>query len=147
MLDVECLAFDEVKQSAGRTDDDIHAAIKPADLRAIGLPAIDRKHAHIQMLSIFGHGISHLQSQLTRRRENKSLYVTLRGEVVQNGESEGRGLACACLRLTDYICSLEHDRNDGDLNGRGLGVAKPGNSLHELFAQVKRSKIGCHLNP
>ena len=147
MLDVECLAFDQVEQTAGRADDDIHAAIEPADLRAIRLPAIDRQDAHVEMLSIFGHGIGHLQSKLARRREDKTLHVTLRCEVVENGESEGSGLACACLRLADHICSLEHDRDDGGLNGRGLGIAKPGNGLHELFAQVKRSKIGCHLYP
>ncbi len=66
---------------------------------------------------------------------------------MQNGEREGSGLACACLRLADHICSVEHNGNDSGLNGRWFGIAKFRNCLHDLCAQVKRTKFGCHLNP
>src|SRR5262245_28159839 len=144
MFDIERVAFDEIQQTARRAHDNIHAAIKARDLRPIRLPAVDGKHAHIKMLSIFGHRISNLQCKFTCRREDQTLHMALWCEVVQNGEREGSSLTCACLCLADHICSVEHDGNDRSLNRRWLGISKFGDCLHYFLAQVKRSKFGCH---
>src|ERR1041384_5810995 len=71
--------------------------------------------------------------------------MALLRKVLENRKSKGRGFACAGLCLTDHIRPLEHDRDDRLLNGRWLSIAELSNRLHEFFAQVERSKIGCHL--
>jgi len=53
----------------------------------------------------------------TRGRENQCLHVTIRFKVVKNGESEGGGLACASLCLTDHIHACEHEGDYACLNG------------------------------
>src|SRR5688572_7788480 len=71
--------------------------------------------------------------------------MSLRLKVVEYGECESRGLACACLRLADHIRAGEHERDHACLDGCGLGVAKFSDGLQHFCAQVEGSKIGCHL--
>ena len=145
MLDVESLALDQVEQTAGSAHHHVHTAVETRDLRSIRLSAIDSQDAHVQVFAIDSHGIGNLQRQLACGRQDQRLDVPLRGKVVQNGKRKGSGLARAGLRLADHICPAEHDRDQGGLDGRWLGIAKLVNRLRNLFAQVEGSKIGCHL--
>ncbi len=54
MLEVEGIALDQVEQTTGRANHDIHAAVEARDLRSVRLPAIDGQDAHIEMLAILG---------------------------------------------------------------------------------------------
>ena len=88
------------------------------------------------MLAVFRDGVSHLQSQLTRRREDQCLWLFLILITVEDGECKGGGLACAGLGLTYYVNTREHERKHPRLDGRGLSVAKLSDGLHDLFTQV-----------
>jgi hypothetical protein len=68
-------------------------------------------------------------------------------EVVENGEGEGSGFACAGLGLTDHIHAGEHEGDHARLNGGRLGIAEFSDRLHDLITQVEGGKIGCHLYP
>ena len=60
VFDIEGLPFDQVEQTTGGADHNIHAAVEARDLRSIGLPAINGQDTHIKMLPILGHRIGDL---------------------------------------------------------------------------------------
>jgi hypothetical protein len=75
MFDVERVAFDQVEQTPGCADHHIHAAVETADLRSVGLTAVDGQHAHVEVLAVFGHRIGDLQGKFARGREDQCLHV------------------------------------------------------------------------
>ncbi len=60
MADVEGVAFEQVDQAAGGADHHVHAAVETADLRTVGLPAVDGQHAHFLHFAVIVNGAGHL---------------------------------------------------------------------------------------
>jgi hypothetical protein len=60
------------------------------------------------------------------------LRIFLSLKIVENGEGEGGGFACAGLGLTDYVNAGEHEGDHARLNGSGLGIAEFSDGLHDL---------------
>jgi hypothetical protein len=66
LAQVEDVTLEQIVQTAGRANDNIHAAFEAVDLRAVGLAAIDSKHTHVEMLAIFGSSNRQLASASSR---------------------------------------------------------------------------------
>ncbi|MCZ7547971.1 MAG: hypothetical protein M5U11_02305 [Anaerolineales bacterium] len=106
------------------------------DLRAVGLAAVDGEDAHAHAFAVFGDRVGDLQGEFARGREDERLRIFLRGEVVEDGEGEGGGLAGAGLRLADDVGAGEHEGDHARLDGRRFGVAKFGDGLENLLAEI-----------
>ena len=134
---VEHFLVEQIEHAPRGADDHVHAFLQAGHLPAVGRTAVDRQHAHVEVLAVFVHGIRHLHGQLAGGSHDQRLCAALtRFEVVENGEGKGSRLAGAGLGLADHVHAGEHERDDGRLDGRGLGIAAFGNRLHQFGAQV-----------
>ena len=145
--EVQGVLLDEVQQATGRADDDVDAALEAPDLAAIGLPAVHRQDDRLQAGSVGFQGACHLQGELARGHQDQALdHAQTADEVVEDGQTESRGLAGAGLRLPDDILSCEQGGNDSRLNGGRLAVAEISDCLHQGGVQVEAVKSVRHQN-
>ena len=62
----------------GRADDDLHAALQPAELRAVALAAVDRQHVEArQVRGVALERLGDLDRELARRRQHQRLRLGL----------------------------------------------------------------------
>ena len=129
-----------IHDPAGRTDDDVHAALQGADLGAVFLATVNRQDVEIfQLRGIGFKGLGDLYRQFPRRREHQYLRrVQFQVEIRQQRQRERRGLAGAGLRLADDVASCQQQRNRLRLDrGRQL--------VTERIQRFQKRRFQCHL--
>ncbi len=109
------------------------------------------------VLAVGAQGLGDLDAELARGRQHERLHLALLGiDVLDNGQSEGRRLAGAGLRLPDHVAAFEQ-RRDGlflDRAGRliadvaqrmkgGLGETEIGEGLTHSGRELTRCKPSC----
>ena len=118
--------IDEVEQAAGRRDQHFGATRHAADL-PVDRHAADRQldGQRADMPAVGAEAVGDLAGELARRRQHQhAARLTLGahalvGEVVEDRQREGRGLAGAGLGDADDVAALEGERN-------GLGLDRGG---------------------
>ena len=102
-----------IDDPAGRADNDMHAAAQAAELRAIGLAAIDWQNAKTRnMRGVALECFGNLDRQFARWREYERLRLGLvQVELVQDRQGKRGGLAGAGLRLAEDVLAGQQVRN------------------------------------
>ena len=131
----------QVGEAAGRGDEDIDAAGEGADLRGNIHAAEDGEAGKFQELAVVGEALADLHGELARRREDERAGALgrkragVRGEMLEDGQREGGGLAGAGLGDADHVAALEEVRDRLRLDGRGFGVILRGEGALERLAE------------
>ena len=132
-------------------DDDVRAATKAAELRAVTLAAVDRQHVEAgQLRRVALEGLGDLDRKLARRREHERLRLRLRSIDAREDRQRKRGrLAGTRLRLTEHVAAREERRDRRGLDGRRRFVADRGQRFEQRRAQLevgeRRRRLGFFL--
>ena len=79
IVQMKHFALEQVEQAAGSADHHVHALVEAADLRTVGLPAVDGQDTHALGLAAFIDRLGDLQGQLARGTQHQRLGVAFRG--------------------------------------------------------------------
>ena len=105
------------------------------------------EHRHdvdaLEVLGVGPHRLGHLDAELPRRRQHNRLrLLVLRVDVLEHGQSEGRGLPAAGLRLADHVVAVEQLGDGLRLDRSGLGVTELVERPQEPLGQAKVGEGG-----
>ena len=113
------VALDEIEQPAGRGDQNVDAVERArGPALPIGTPPIASAALMLQMAAVGAEAVEDLAGQFARRAEHQDAaalaYERLRvgGEMMQDRQREGRGLAGSGLGDSDHVAA-RHDGRDG----------------------------------
>ena len=115
------IALHEIEQPARRGDEDIDAVEQRANLRAHRHAADGQRRPQMQVAPIGAEAVEDLAGQFARRAEHQDAAALahrrtwLGGELVQDRQREGRGLAGTGLGDADDVAARHHGRD-------GLGL-------------------------
>ncbi len=138
--------FHQVKQATWRSDDDVRARSKTADLRVFTDAAEDERLANRKIAAVKGDVVGDLAGEFTCRRENQSARETrlpldrFGREQVENRQCERGGFTRAGLRDTNKIAAFQQRRNRLRLDGRWMRVGFVGQSTLNRRSQRQRGK-------
>ena len=110
------IALDEIKEPTRRGDKDIDAVEQRANLGAHRHAADGKRRPDAQMAAIGAEAVENLPGQFTRRAEHQDAAALVRdrprvgGQMMQDRQREGCGLAGAGLRNSDHIAARHDDR-------------------------------------
>lgn len=128
-------------QSAWGGDDDIWASCQSFELCFDGVTSDDGDDSKVgELAHIFGEFES-LVGQLSgggQYQPSHSRVDGMSGELVDEREEEGAGLATARAGHADYVHAGQDQRKALPLHGRGHLVAEPGDSPETLSGQTER---------
>ena len=129
LVEVKRAVVAEVEQAAGRGDQDVDAVLKRPHLAAHRDAADGERHAEAEVAAIGAEALDDLAGELARRAEHEDaarlpLGAGRRaGEAMEDGQSEGGGLAGPRLGDADKVASGEDGRNGGGLDRRRRRVS------------------------
>ena len=142
LREVDAAAVEVVDQAAGRGDEHVDAAAQGIDLALHADAAVHGRHAQGQVPGVTAQAVVHLQGELARRRQHqrartaRSLAVRRpAGEVLQQGQAEGGGLAGAGLGAGDEVVAGQGERDRLVLDRGGRGVAGVGKGAQQGRAE------------
>ena len=136
---VEGALLDEVDDATRGADDDLSAALKRADLRAVGRATIDGDDVEAgrtcgEILDRLGT----LHRELAGGRQHEGLDITLvRVNNCQQRQAERSGLSGTRLGDADNVAQLQQRRNGGCLNRGGDAESHVGNGREDLLGQAE----------
>ena len=128
MRQLDVAALDQVEQPARRGDQDVDAAVQGLDLPAEAQAADHHAELQPEAAAVGVEAAADLDGELARRRQHQRPRVlglrTLAesGEVLQDGQREGGGLAGAGLGDAQHVAALQQRRDGARLDRRGHGV-------------------------
>ena len=134
---IERAALQMIDHPAWRTDNHMHTTAQAAELRAVGLAAVNRQHAKTgDVRGIALERFRHLDGQLARRRQHQRLRLALAQiEPVEDRQGERGGLAGAGLRLAEHVLAGQQMRDRRRLDGRWRLVADIGKHALQRLAE------------
>ncbi len=140
-------AANVIERAAGRSDDDVGAALEAADLLEHRGAAVERQHRQASAAGVLVHRLGDLHGELARRHEHEAVgaapVLGAEGrDAVQHREREGRGLAGPRGRLGEEVAALEQQRNRFALHGRRLLVAERGDRRDDCLVEAERGESG-----
>ena len=166
LVEAERAAVEVVHGPAGSGDDDVHAAGQAGELRGDGLAAVDGDDAHAEVPAVAVDRLGDLHRELPRGREDERRrpaatavagdaaavdggaglagLVHAAGEVLEDRQGEGGGLAGAGGGLGEQVAAREQGRDRRLLDGRGLLVAETGEGALEPLVEVEGGEAGGH---
>ena len=107
-----------VEQPARRRNDDVHRVIQAKDILLEGRAAGAHHDFEPEVLAQVPTDLRGLECELARGHEDHRLDVRLgRIRLLEHGDDEGRGLACAVLGARQDIAPGERDGDTLLLNG------------------------------
>ena len=145
MLELQGVLAEEVKQAAGRGDQDIDAAAQAHHLRIDTDPTVGGIGADWQMLTVLAEAGVHLFGQFAGRHQHKAADGVARrffafAQSLQNRQRKTGGLAGARLRRRHQVTPGKNGGNSLQLDrGRGF-VAERFERLKERGGEAKGSK-------
>ena len=139
---VDMAALHVVEQPSGRRHDDVRVLAQRLRLRLHADAAVDGRGGDARVAPVGTSALQHLLGQLARRHEHQRAQRALlaRGQALENGQHERRGLAGPGLRRADQIAALEHEGDRFLLNGGGALVAFFGDGAKQLGDQPEGIK-------
>jgi hypothetical protein len=138
---------DQVKQAAGRCDEDVDAAFQLHLLLVDRCAADDEADLEGSLADIVLEARSDLVDQFAGRSKDEGTGApVLRSLAVlhqhfDDRQAEGRRLASAGLRQTDEVVALQNERNSFSLDRSGNLVTLLRKSGNNLCGQAKIAKI------
>ena len=126
---LDVAALDQVEKPARRGDQDVDAAVQGLDLPAEAQAADHHAELQPEAAAVGVEAAADLDGELARRRQHqRPRMLGLRtlaesGEVLQDGQREGGGLAGAGLGDAQHVAALQQCRDGARLDRRGHGVA------------------------
>src|SRR5690606_20585032 len=119
------VATQVVNQTTRSGHNNLCAIADSFELRAHRCTAVNGDYIYARhLLGISFKSGSNLQRQLTRRRQDQRLWLTLgRVDTAENWQREGCGFTGAGLRLADHVVAGEDHWDRLDLNSRRLFIA------------------------
>src|SRR6266849_8230203 len=141
------VALHEIKQPAWRGDEYIHATQESANLPSHRHAANCQGAGNSDVATIGTEAVEDLAGEFSRRAENQHAttfalsWYPLGGEVVQDGEREGSGLAGTGLCYADDISSGESKRHGLCLDGSGDQVFFLGKCASDRFGEAETLKM------
>ena len=115
-----------VQRAARRGDDGVGAALQGADLAAVLLPAVDRRHEHARVAAVVVERFAHLKAEFTRGREDEKHGVFGFGAdhvALEERERKRRRSSGAGGGLAQHVGAGKERGDRGFLNG--VGSSKP----------------------
>ena len=136
----------QVEQPSGRCDQHVDAMRERADLR-VDVHAADReRHRRAQIAAVGLEAVDDLRRKLARRGEHqhaaalRQRLVAVVGEVIEDRQREGGGLAGSGLRDADDVAALHHLRDGLRLDRRGGGVLFVSEGLGDRLGEAEIEK-------
>lgn len=132
MLQADKPLTEQIQETPGRRDEDIHTSLEGAHLRMLTDTSKDHRRADIRKLAVGGKTLANLQRQLSRGRTNQHLdgplddgffRIPRRLEEMQNGQRKGGGFARPGLSDSQHILAGKNMRYGLPLNWCGCGIA------------------------
>ena len=144
----------EVQQSPWGRDQQVAATAQPVDLGIDVDAAEHHLDAHRRVLAVGDRALGDLGGEFTGGREHQAARrAAVRihaadgngigaeaGQLLQDGQHEGCGLAGAGLGAGQDIPALQHGRDGAGLDRGGLGVALLGNGAKQLGSKPEIGK-------
>lgn len=137
--------FDVVQRAARRGDDGVGAALQGADLAAVLLPAVDRRHEHARVAAVVVERFAHLKAEFTRGREDEKHGVFGFGAdhvALEERERKGGGLPGAGGGLAQHVGAGKERGDRGFLNGGGFFKAHLRERRDEVFGESEFGEGG-----
>ena len=124
VLQFERTALEVVDDAAGRSDDNLSAALKAGQLRGVGLSAVDRQNREVGQVrrearECFGHLDRQFPGGSEDERERAVVGTSGISQVSQHRQGERGGLAGSRLGQADDVTAFQQQRDGLRLNGRG----------------------------
>ena len=136
----------QVEQPAGRRHQHVDAMGERPHLR-VDVDAADReRHRRAQVAAVGLEAVDDLRRELARRREHqhaaalRQRLVAVVGEVIEDRQREGGGLAGSGLRDADDVAALHHLRDGLCLDRRGSGVLLVGEGFGDWLGEAEVEK-------
>ena len=129
---VHAAALEVVDQAARAGDHQVHATAQRIQLVAHADAAVDGGAGNAQVLAVAPQAVVHLHGQFAGRRQHQGArpargaaldFLRGGGQVLDQRQAEGGGLAGAGLCAGQQVVALQGQRNGLLLDGGGLGVA------------------------
>ena len=118
VAETQRIALHEIEQPARRGDQDVDAVEQRANLRAHRHAADRQRRPQMQVAAIGAEAVEDLAGQFARRAEHQDAAALAHrrprqgGELMQDRQREGRGLAGAGLGNADHVAA-RHQERDG----------------------------------
>ncbi len=138
----------QVEQPPRRRHQDVEAAVQRLHLRELADAAEDDGVGEAQVAAVGGGAVVDLRRQFAGRRQDQDARplgrrrALVQGQVLQDGQDEGRGLAGAGLGAAEQVAAVEQVGDGLDLDGGGDSVALLGHCPLELRQQQRKSTGG-----
>ena len=134
-----------IEEAARCGDQHIHTLVEGGVLVGKAYTTDQQRHGQLVIGAEFLEGVGHLCGQFAGRGEDQRAWQARLGAAgcqnFDHRQSEGGGLACACLRRAQDIAPHQHIGNRFLLDGGGGGVAQIGDRLAQFIAQAEFRKI------
>ena len=128
-----------IDDTARSADDDLDTLLQLKELAVVGGSAIDGHGVDGALESgELVHLVGYLLGKLAGRAEDQDLDgLACRIDLLNGGNGEGRGLAGACLGLTDKITASQEDGNGCGLNRSGFFETELGDCLDNFGGETQ----------
>ena len=139
-------AFEMVDQAARRGHQDVDAAAQGIELRVHAGAAVDDGGRELGVLAVGADAVMHLHGEFAGRGQDEAADLARRagnggrGQAMQHGQRERRGLAGAGLGAAKQVVASHRERNRLDLDGSRRRVADFGKRAKKRGRKPERFK-------
>ena len=147
-IEMDGALLHEVEQPSGRRHQDVDASREGADLAIERDPADRERDARAQIASVGLEAFDDLGGKFAGRAQHQHAAAARfrppagLGEMVEDRQREGRGLAGSGLRDADDVARGEHLRNGLGLDRGGGGILLVGERTSDGFGKSESEKGG-----
>ncbi len=147
-VEVQGALLHEVEQASGRRNQHVDAAREGADLAAERDPADGECHARSQIAPVGLEALDDLRGELAGRAQHQHAAgarfgpARVLGEMIEDRQREGRGLAGSGLCDADDIACCEHLRDGLRLDRRRGGILLVFECAGDGFGEAELEKRG-----
>ena len=111
-----------ILEAARSGDENIEALLECGALVSVADTAVNAADLEIGETAEVAHGGFHLHGEFASGLENEAAEATVRAELLQRGQREGGGFACAGLGRGDEVAAFKGRRNGAKLDGCRIAV-------------------------